>query len=98
MKAPMHESVLDCLMVAAVQAKCPLRHPPGDEIYRDGPISVFEVDGRKNKVYNLEQTLRIQAPNLMACRSIVKTFVYLPKCFWITKHCTTMWNRSCFTS
>jgi hypothetical protein len=27
-----------------------MRHPPGDEIYRDGKISVFEVDGRKNKV------------------------------------------------
>ncbi|KAJ2764623.1 Histone acetyltransferase, partial [Coemansia nantahalensis] len=32
-------------------AKCPLRHPPGDEIYRDGNLSVFEVDGRKNKIY-----------------------------------------------
>ncbi|KAJ2227385.1 Histone acetyltransferase [Coemansia sp. RSA 485] len=31
--------------------KCTLKHPPGDEIYRDGNISVFEVDGRKNKVY-----------------------------------------------
>lgn len=30
--------------------KCKARHPPGDEIYRDGNISVFEVDGRKNKV------------------------------------------------
>jgi len=26
------------------------KHPPGDEIYRKGPISVFEVDGKKNKV------------------------------------------------
>ncbi|KAI9140439.1 acyl-CoA N-acyltransferase [Paraphysoderma sedebokerense] len=33
------------------KAKCPLRHPPGDEIYRDGSISIFEVDGRKNKIY-----------------------------------------------
>ncbi|GLH16661.1 Histone acetyltransferase Tip60 [Gryllus bimaculatus] len=32
-------------------AKCNLRHPPGNEIYRKGPISVFEIDGRKNKVY-----------------------------------------------
>ncbi|KAJ3189557.1 hypothetical protein HK101_008906 [Irineochytrium annulatum] len=31
--------------------KCPLRHPPGNEIYREGKISVFEVDGRKNKIY-----------------------------------------------
>lgn len=30
--------------------KCKARHPPGDEIYRDGTVSVFEVDGRKNKV------------------------------------------------
>lgn len=28
-----------------------MRHPPGDEIYRDGRISIFEVDGRKNKIY-----------------------------------------------
>jgi hypothetical protein len=32
---------------------CHLSHPPGDEIYRDGPISIFEVDGRKNKVHSL---------------------------------------------
>jgi hypothetical protein len=32
------------------QLKCKTRHPPGDEIYRDGNVSVWEVDGRKNKV------------------------------------------------
>ncbi|KAI9890002.1 MAG: hypothetical protein M1814_004620 [Vezdaea aestivalis] len=31
--------------------KCPAKHPPGDEIYRKGSVSVFEVDGRKNPVY-----------------------------------------------
>ncbi|KAL8717774.1 MAG: hypothetical protein Q9225_005021 [Loekoesia sp. 1 TL-2023] len=31
--------------------KCPAKHPPGDEIYRDKFISIFEVDGRKNPVY-----------------------------------------------
>ncbi|RKO97306.1 hypothetical protein CXG81DRAFT_3943, partial [Caulochytrium protostelioides] len=31
--------------------KCPLRRPPGDEIYRDDRVSVYEVDGRKNKIY-----------------------------------------------
>lgn len=31
--------------------KCKARHPPGDEIYRDGQVSIFEVDGRKNKIY-----------------------------------------------
>ena len=32
------------------QMKCKARHPPGDEIYRKDSVSVFEVDGRKNKV------------------------------------------------
>ncbi|XP_012515369.1 PREDICTED: histone acetyltransferase KAT7 [Propithecus coquereli] len=32
-------------------AKCVWKHPPGDEIYRKGSISVFEVDGKKNKIY-----------------------------------------------
>jgi histone acetyltransferase MYST1 len=31
--------------------KCDLRHPPGDEIYRDEHLSVFEVDGKDNKIY-----------------------------------------------
>jgi histone acetyltransferase MYST1 len=31
--------------------KCDLRHPPGNEIYRNGTLSVFEVDGKKNKIY-----------------------------------------------
>ncbi|XP_061432452.1 histone acetyltransferase KAT7-like isoform X2 [Lethenteron reissneri] len=32
-------------------AKCVWKHPPGDEIYRNGSVSVFEVDGKKNKTY-----------------------------------------------
>ncbi|XP_074647160.1 histone acetyltransferase KAT7-like [Tubulanus polymorphus] len=32
-------------------AKCVWRHPPGDEIYRKGSISMFEVDGKRNKIY-----------------------------------------------
>ncbi|XP_061172133.1 histone acetyltransferase KAT5-like isoform X3 [Saccostrea echinata] len=31
--------------------KCLLRYPPGNEIYRKGNISFFEIDGRKNKAY-----------------------------------------------
>ncbi|KAF9888097.1 hypothetical protein FE257_009233 [Aspergillus nanangensis] len=31
--------------------KCPAKNPPGDEIYREDSISIFEVDGRKNPVY-----------------------------------------------
>jgi histone acetyltransferase MYST1 len=26
-----------------MQLKCDLRHPPGNEIYRNGTLSVFEV-------------------------------------------------------
>lgn len=33
------------------QIKCKLKHPPGNEIYRKGSISFFEIDGRKNKCY-----------------------------------------------
>lgn len=32
-------------------AKCNLRNPPGNEIYRKNTISFFEIDGRKNKCY-----------------------------------------------
>lgn len=31
--------------------KCGARYPPGREIYRDGAVSVFEVDGRRQPVY-----------------------------------------------
>ncbi|KAK8809530.1 hypothetical protein WA158_000473 [Blastocystis sp. Blastoise] len=30
---------------------CILKHPPGIEIYRDGIISVYEVEGRTNRVF-----------------------------------------------
>ncbi|CAM9292534.1 unnamed protein product [Phaeothamnion confervicola] len=33
------------------RAKCEHRAPPGDEIYRDGSVSLFEVDGKASKVY-----------------------------------------------
>ena len=32
-------------------SKVRLQHPPGTEIYRNGHISMFEVDGRKAKTY-----------------------------------------------
>ncbi|KAF8820669.1 histone lysine acetyltransferase MYST-B [Cardiosporidium cionae] len=32
-------------------SRCSLRHPPGNEIYRDGCLSVFEVDGQCARVY-----------------------------------------------
>ena len=39
-----------CVYVLCVQVCCQQRHPPGEEIYRKGHISVFEVDGEKHKV------------------------------------------------
>lgn len=33
------------------RAECTYRCPPGDEIYRDGRLSVFELDGREHRVY-----------------------------------------------
>jgi len=30
---------------------CSLRHPPGNEIYRKDNLSMFEVDGKNNKIY-----------------------------------------------
>jgi len=41
------------------QLKCDLRHPPGNEIYRNGTLSVFEVDGKKNKVCNRHSSGRL---------------------------------------
>lgn len=38
-------------MASRHRLKCKMRHPPGAEIYRNGNVSVFEVDGRKNKIY-----------------------------------------------
>lgn len=31
--------------------KCTLKHPPGNEIYRDDHISFFEIDGRRQRTY-----------------------------------------------
>ncbi|CAG8472520.1 6954_t:CDS:2 [Cetraspora pellucida] len=31
--------------------KCTIRHPPGNEIYRDGDVSFFEIDGARQVTY-----------------------------------------------
>ncbi|ODV61312.1 NuA4 histone acetyltransferase complex catalytic subunit ESA1, partial [Ascoidea rubescens DSM 1968] len=33
------------------RSKCTLRHPPGNEIYRDDLVSFFEIDGKKQRIY-----------------------------------------------
>ena len=45
-----HFWFLSFIHLIDLQEKCDLRHPPGNEIYRKGTISFFEIDGRKNKV------------------------------------------------
>jgi len=46
------------LHACALQAKCPLNHPPGNEIYRKANLSFFEIDGRKHKVYKMAVVLQ----------------------------------------
>jgi len=31
--------------------RCKIRNPPGDEIYRDDNVAVWEIDGKKEPVY-----------------------------------------------
>ncbi|KOS14758.1 histone acetyltransferase 3 [Malassezia pachydermatis] len=38
-------------MATRHRMKCMMHYPPGQEIYRANSISVFEVDGSKNKIY-----------------------------------------------
>jgi histone acetyltransferase MYST1 len=33
------------------KAECPMKHPPGREIYRELGLSVYEVDGKEHRVY-----------------------------------------------
>lgn len=34
-----------------LQAICGMTCPPGDEIYKNGDLSVFEIDGKTNKIF-----------------------------------------------
>lgn len=33
------------------RSKCSMRHPPGNEIYRDSKVSFWEIDGRKQRTW-----------------------------------------------
>ena len=39
------------LMLKRHLTKCQLRHPPGNEIYRDEKVSFFEIDGRRQRTW-----------------------------------------------
>jgi len=43
-------SIKTAAMAKRHKDKCCIKCPPGNEIYRQGAISIFEVDGHKNKV------------------------------------------------
>ena len=38
---------------------CHVKHPPGEEIYRNGNVCMFEVDGRKEKMFRLVPLIRL---------------------------------------
>lgn len=57
--------LLTFIIVYYPQTKCNLRHPPGNEIYRKGTISFFEIDGRKNKVS--DATFSLSSSQISPC-------------------------------
>ncbi|KAG8146726.1 putative Histone acetyltransferase protein [Naja naja] len=56
--------------------KCDLRHPPGNEIYRKGTISFFEIDGRKNKARKMSLSYSQNLCLLAKCFLDHKTLYY----------------------
>jgi hypothetical protein len=59
--------------------KCMIRHPPGDEIYRDGDISFFEVNGSTQRVYceNLSYISRMYLDHKNIYNSIESFLFYI---------------------
>lgn len=49
------ESIECCLVLQSISfvptLRLLLQHPPGDEIYRNGNVAMFEIDGRKDRIY-----------------------------------------------
>lgn len=71
--------------------KCELRHPPGNEIYRSGNISMFEVDGKKNKIYC--QNLCLLAKLFLDHKTLyydVEPFLFYIMCECDTRGCHMM--------
>ncbi|XP_008809530.2 putative MYST-like histone acetyltransferase 1 [Phoenix dactylifera] len=63
--------------------KCDLKYPPGNEIYRSGALSLFEVDGMKNKVYTTNLCILAKFfldHKLMPCEVASFLFHILCKC------------------
>ena len=90
------------------QEKCGLYHPPANEIYRNGDLSVFEVDGNVNKIYC--QNLCLLAKLFLDHKTLyydVEPFLFyvlttnddmgchLVGYFSKEKHCQQKYNVSC---
>ena len=63
--------------------RCELVHPPGDEIYRSGNISVFEVDGQRAR--NFCQNLCLLAKLFLDHKTLyydVDPFLFYIMCEW----------------
>lgn len=50
-----YSSIVCCLVLQSTRRvpilRLLLQHPPGDEIYRNGNVAMFEIDGRKDRIY-----------------------------------------------
>lgn len=59
--------------------RCSVRHPPGDEIYRDNDISMFEVDGITQRIFceNLSLISRMFLEHKNVCESIEPFLFYV---------------------
>ncbi|KAI8866641.1 hypothetical protein GQ42DRAFT_127931 [Ramicandelaber brevisporus] len=67
--------------------KCTALHPPGNEIYREGNVSVFEVDGRKHKIYC--QSLCLIAKSFLSHKTLfydVEPFLFYVLTEWTDGH------------
>lgn len=60
-------------------AKCTVRHPPGDEIYRKDELSVFEIDGAKAMVYcqNLCLMSKLFLDHKTLCHDVAPFLFYI---------------------
>ena len=52
--------------------KCVWNHPPGDEIYRKEPISVFEICGKRYKQVGLTMIKKIDFDDLRSKFELIK--------------------------
>lgn len=77
--------------------KCVWNHPPGDEIYRKEPISVFEICGKRYKQVLIFKIIFLERLFNINLSSIAKACVYWPSSSWTIKLFILTLNLSYFT-